>query len=310
MVSHTAATASNNNSFFLCWFFRTFIVSQSAALYIILFVFFSRDCLTIKTKPRIIHLTLDKIILKKKKTQKNSIFADYFDKLHSKVINVPLINLIVVITIPSPCVSLSADAFHWSMKWSFRCLPINRRPIKRRLLSWQLPGEQTTDVRATEMIAWSEDTWWEAAPVLHSRPVWDFHLIKSRRGCGGLNPQTDDHRETCPVVAHKQGLFSLFLKFSVRHFLPGVHLLPTCSGSIKHYTLKTGGETINRPKSNVSFVTLMLNINSTSTQMLLLMHLADIFCHTSFPLLRFALLVSTGFGRRTYKASQMTGETS
>lgn len=73
-----------------------------------------------------------------------------------------------------PRVSLStdADAFHWSVKWSFRCLPVNRAPVKRRLLSWQLPGKQTTDVRAP-MIAWSEDTWWEAAAELQSRPVWD-----------------------------------------------------------------------------------------------------------------------------------------
>lgn len=34
-------------------------------------------------------------------------------------------------------------AFRRSMKWSFKCHPMNRRLIKRRLLSWQLPGEQT-----------------------------------------------------------------------------------------------------------------------------------------------------------------------
>lgn len=108
--------------------------------------------------------------------------------------------LIVIITIPFPRVSSSADAdaFYWSMKWSLRCLPVNRRPIKRRLLSWQLPGEQTTDVRA-RMIAWSEDTWWEAAPVLHSQPVWDGGSVRSKVGgvVGGLARQTGDRRRTC-----------------------------------------------------------------------------------------------------------------
>lgn len=212
------------------------------------------------------------------------------------------------------CVSLSADAFHWSMKWSFRCLPVNRRPIKRRLLSWQLPGEQTTDVRATEMIAWSEDTWWEAAPVLHSRPVWDFRLIKSRRRCEGFNPQMDDHRETCPVVAHQRDIFSFFFKVLSDIFY---QVLICCrpAEAVLNTTLdKLEGKQIslNSLIQNIQLFPLLhcCWTSIKSTQMLLLMHLADIFCHTPFPLLHFALLVSTSFGRRTYKASQITGETS
>lgn len=217
--------------------FRTFIVSQSAALFIL---FFSRHCQPIKTKPRIIHLTLATIILKKLK--KNNIFCWSFQQTSlwrdSKVINVRPIILIVVITILSP--ACDADAFYWSTKWSLRCLPVNRRPIKRRLLSWQLPREQTTDVRA-RMIAWSEDTWWEAAPVLQSQPGWDGSSVRSE--VGGV--ESSNSRPLSDVRLVVVGGLSGW-RSSARHFLPGFLLLPTRSDSFKHWSLKTGGETTNR----------------------------------------------------------------
>lgn len=122
--------------------------------------FFKPDCLTIKTKQGKTHLFWAKIILDKQKSATFFLLLVILDKLGLR---------------SDQCACDYPDCRHYHTfpvcvfvrgrrRLSLihevviqKCHPVNSRPIKRRLLSWQLPGEQMTDVRA-RMIAWSEDT--------------------------------------------------------------------------------------------------------------------------------------------------------